>query len=214
MFIQENNLVAPVVIVAKEQSCGRGRYDRTFLSPKGGVYMSFVARANQDFSLWALYSAVAVKRALQSVGVESSIKWPNDVKIGGKKVAGILPESVMKGEQRYAVLGIGVNLNSNMTDLADVEAVATSVYAQTSKKTSFTKFVKTLVRELDSLTSKEDKAAVIEEYKAVCETLGKMVTTDDGFVGEGIDVAENGALILKNGEQIKEVSWGEVCYAK
>ena len=136
-FVAENSLKTPLVVVAKEQSAGRGRYDRTFLSPKGGVYMTYVAPAGEDFLSWSLYGAVAVVRVLSTLGVNKDrlgVKWPNDVNLDGKKVCGILPESVVNGD-RFVLLGIGVNVNTKGDDLAPVKDIATSVYEATGKKT-------------------------------------------------------------------------------
>ncbi len=214
VFVAENNLKTPAVILAKEQSQGRGRYDRTFLSPKGGVYMSYITPAREDFSIWALYAALAVKRTLEKIGVSENritIKWPNDVKIDGKKVCGILPESVV-GECRQVIMGIGVNVNTNLNDLEGVKDIATSVLAVTGKKRFIKRFAKVLARELYNIFDGEDKKSLLEQYKSCCETLGRQVTSADGFKGVVADVLDSGALLLKEGDATKEICWGEVCY--
>lgn len=215
-FVTENNLTTPLVVVAKEQSQGRGRYDRTFLSPKGGVYMTYVAPAGDDFLCWSLYASVAVTRALSRLGVDKdriSVKWPNDVNLDGKKVCGILPESIVKGD-RFVLLGIGVNLNTKSKCLAPVKDVATSVYEATGKRHSIMKVASSIVKELYSLTNSEDKGTILAEYKSCLETIGKSVMRADGMSGVAVDVTCDGALIVECDGQTKEISWGEVCYVK
>ena len=215
VLVKENNLTSPVVIASKEQSAGRGRYDRTFLSPKGGVYMSYITPAEENFSVWALYSAVAVKRVLVRLGVDEdriAIKWPNDVLLDGKKISGILPESVVKGD-RFVIIGLGLNVNTKMEDLDEVKDIATSLYTATGKRLSVVKVIKLLVKELYSVFE-EDKTAVLDEYIACLETLGKIVTRGDGATGKAISVETDGALVIENQEGTHNINWGEVCYAK
>ncbi|MBO4422916.1 MAG: biotin--[acetyl-CoA-carboxylase] ligase [Clostridia bacterium] len=97
-----------VVVVASSQTGGRGRLGRRFYSPSGGLYMSLILRPRfSDFTLITPAAAVAVCRALGSLGFDCGIKWVNDIYKDGKKVCGILTESNV--EQGWAVLGVGIN---------------------------------------------------------------------------------------------------------
>ena len=213
VFVSENKLEHPAVFLAKEQTQGRGRYDRSFVSPKGGLYMTYVCPANEGFSLWAILSAVAVNRVLEMVGVHSFIKWPNDLKVEGKKICGILPESVVT-DKRYVVMGIGVNINTDENDLAEVKDIATSIYQTIGKKVSVKRFAKLLARELHSVFELENVEDTLEEYRQKCETLTKQVVDSEGFSGIASKIADDGSLIVTNGEEEKEISWGEICYVK
>ena len=213
VFVQENRLEKPVVFMAKSQTQGRGRYDRSFLSPEGGLYMTYVSPAKDGFSLWAIMSAVAVSRVLMKVGVHATIKWPNDLKIDGKKICGILPESVVT-DKRYAVMGIGVNVNTTGENLEEVKDIATSVYMTTGKKMSVKKFFKFLVKELYSVFEIEDADALLDEYKKKCETLSKTVVDAEGFSGVATDITEDGSLVITSENAQKEINWGEICYVK
>ena len=211
VFVSENKLEHPAVFLAKEQTQGRGRYDRSFVSPKGGLYMTYVCPANEGFSLWAILSAVAVNRVLEMVGVHSFIKWPNDLKVEGKKICGILPESVVT-DKRYVVMGIGVNVNTD--ELDEVKDIATSIYQTIGKKVSVKRFAKLLARELHSVFELENVEDTLEEYRQKCETLTKQVVDSEGFSGIASKIADDGSLIVTNGEEEKEISWGEICYVK
>lgn len=101
-------------VVAGEQTCGRGRMGRSFLSPKGGLYMSVLLKPEKDnFSLITAAAAVAVSDVLKErFGVECGIKWVNDLLLDGKKVCGILAESVFdtNGSPKTVILGIGIDM--------------------------------------------------------------------------------------------------------
>lgn len=124
-------------VVAGEQTAGRGRLEREWVSPKGaGLYFSIVLRPRFEQSTWALLSlmaAVAVHEALHdSCGLEADIKWPNDVLADEKKLCGILAETVETSHGRAVVIGIGINLTDHAFP-ANLERIATSVEAATGK---------------------------------------------------------------------------------
>ena len=124
-------------IVASEQTAGRGRLDRRWISPKGaGLYFSIVLRPSFEQNSWPLLTmmaAVAVYEALRnSCALQTDIKWPNDILAKEKKLCGILAETVETPQGRAVVVGIGVNLTDDAfhAELADV---ATSVEAVTNR---------------------------------------------------------------------------------
>ncbi len=115
---EADRLPADSVLIARRQTGGRGRLGRSFFSPEGtGLYMSLLLRPDfpaEDLPLVTPAAAVAVCRAVESVyGVETKIKWVNDVYARGKKICGILTEAVFAptGALSHAVLGIGVNVS-------------------------------------------------------------------------------------------------------
>src|SRR6266850_880655 len=118
-------------VVASEQTAGRGRLQRQWVSPKGaGLYCSIILRPQFDQSLWpllTLMAAVAVQGALLDVyDLETDIKWPNDILVNDRKLCGILAETVDTPLGRSVILGIGINLKHNSYS-AEVDGVATSV---------------------------------------------------------------------------------------
>ena len=213
VFVAENKVEKPVIIIAKTQTQGRGRYDRSFISPMGGLYYTYVSPAKERFSLWAIMSAVAVSRVLEKVGVHSTIKWPNDVKVDGKKICGILPESVVT-DKRYVVMGIGVNVNTTDEQLAEVKDIATSVRATAGKRVSLRKFAVLLTRELHALFEIEDAKSVLEEYGQKCETIGRKIVDGEGFAGVAMGITADGSLVVRSEAEQKEINWGEICYVE
>lgn len=106
----------PYVVTALRQTSGRGRMDRTFVSPDGGIYVSFLFDYNPEVQLTAM-AAVAVRRAIKKVcGISCSIKWVNDLYFNKKKACGILAEAV----QNKVILGIGINWATSETDLPEI----------------------------------------------------------------------------------------------
>ena len=119
-------------VLAVEQCSGRGRMGRIFVSPRGkGIYMTLVRKAGNiaDVSPAGCFSALAVCDLLGQVfGLDCTLKWPNDVLAGGKKICGILPESVVAANgERYVLIGTGINVLTDETDLGDLQEIATSV---------------------------------------------------------------------------------------
>src|SRR5918998_799864 len=124
-------------VVAREQTAGRGRRERSWASPKdAGLYLSVVLRPALEARLWPLLTlaaALAVRDALgEACGLEADIKWPNDLLAGGRKLCGILAETAEGTRGRAVVLGVGVNLNGRAfpEELSDT---ATSVEEQTGR---------------------------------------------------------------------------------
>ena len=124
------------VLIAGAQTAGRGRMERAFASPEGGLYMSVLLRpiSAADALLITPRAAVAVARAVEDVaGRETGIKWVNDVLIGGKKVCGILAEA-RAGEHLDVVLGIGVNVFSVPEGLEDTAGAVFSAPAEQARE--------------------------------------------------------------------------------
>ncbi len=121
-----------LTIVAEEQTAGRGRLGRQWLSPKGGIWVSIVLRDALSIDTChslPLSTALAVARAIESnLGVRARVRWPNDVVADGRKIAGILVEAESKGnELDYAVLGIGINANFPIKAIKEVSEQSTSL---------------------------------------------------------------------------------------
>ena len=117
-------------VAASEQTAGRGRYGREFLSLRGrGLYLSYAMKAEgRDIVAFGALSALAVAALLEEYfGIRAELKWPNDVLANGRKICGILPESVVgRDGERYAVVGMGVNVFYSEEELGALADIATS----------------------------------------------------------------------------------------
>jgi BirA family biotin operon repressor/biotin-[acetyl-CoA-carboxylase] ligase len=200
-----------VVVLADEQTGGRGRLDRAWVGPSGGVWLSLLVRPDVPPShapLLTLAAAVAVTRAAREAGVPAEIKWPNDVVVpadagdssarGGRKLAGILTE--MEGEAdrvSWAIVGVGVNANVPGDRLP---AAATSVREEAGPVERRV-FAQRLLETFDELRADPD--AVLPAWREHSATLGQRVRveTPAGTVeGDAVDVAVPGALVVETDE--------------
>ncbi|MDD3095859.1 MAG: biotin--[acetyl-CoA-carboxylase] ligase [Candidatus Neomarinimicrobiota bacterium] len=106
------------VLIARQQTGGRGRYGREWVSDEGGLYMSFLLKTIRDpreVLPLSLLSALAVLQALKRCrDGDYAIKWPNDIYVSERKICGILPETRIMGSETHAVIGIGVNVNNEL----------------------------------------------------------------------------------------------------
>ena len=139
-----------LVVLAREQTAGRGRRERAWASPKdAGVYMSVVLRPRLAPECWPLLTfaaALAVTDALEEAcALRADIKWPNDVLAGGRKICGILAEAVESARGRACVLGIGVNLRREAYP-PELRAAATSVEEETGSRVRAEALIESLVR--------------------------------------------------------------------
>lgn len=199
------------VVIAQTQSKGRGRFDRVWQSPKGGVYLSFLLRPKapvEKTSLLAFVAALAVTQTVRSYSVPACIKWPNDVIVDGKKIAGILLEAETSGTTTsYVIVGIGLNLNTNLAQLSlDVRQRSTSLRKEHGSSIEYYEFLNTLFLQFDryyQLFSAGKFEQITEEWKQHSDTLGKTVyleTTGDIIQGTAVDVDQSGFLLVKTPE--------------
>ena len=191
------------VVLAGRQTAGRGRLGRSFISPRGGLYFTVVLRpALEQLRPLPIVAALAVARGLERVaGLRTALKWPNDVLVGGRKICGILVESELMGQAvSYALVGIGVNVNTDMAAYPEIAAIATSVTAEAGRSVSREALAVAVLSELEALyLAVQSGRRVQDEWRARLETLGRQVCVTSGqTVEEGLaeDVDGDGSLIL------------------
>lgn len=217
-LIKEGQIRGCAVVCAQTQSRGKGRYDREFVSPVGGVYMTYVTPIpeSRTFSALGAFSALAVCEVLAELGFDSiEIKWPNDVRLYGKKVCGVLPESVVLADgQRYVLIGVGVNVNTPMSVLGDFGISLCNSLRGEELDLSVVELM--LAESLYAISEKyfEDTTELLERYRALCGTIGKSIIFKDkfGVQKQGLvsDVSDDGGLKVRCADGIDLISWGEV----
>ena len=146
------------VVIAEEQSSGRGRMERKWHSPKyTGIWMSLILRPNIPLiqaPQLTLLTAVAVVQAMEEVtGLVPEIKWPNDILLNGKKVTGILTELQAEADQVHSIIiGIGMNVNQQKEDFSDeLKNTATSLFIEKNQKVSRSDLIKCIFTNLERL---------------------------------------------------------------
>ena len=164
------------VVIANEQTSGRGRRGRSFVSPKDkGIYFSYLMRraespeAATEITAW---TAVSVARAIEAVcGVPVSIKWVNDLVFNKKKICGILTEMSIENESRAVqsiIVGIGVNVNEEASDFDEsLREIASSIYAETGQKVRRAALAAEMVKQLDKMNADfpRGKAEYLDYYR-------------------------------------------------
>jgi BirA family biotin operon repressor/biotin-[acetyl-CoA-carboxylase] ligase len=192
-----------VVIISTEQTKGRGRLNRKWESPKGGLFMSIILNpsihpsALTSLTLLAGLSTVKAIKSLYDLDVK--LKWPNDLLFDDMKLGGILCE--MEGEVdkvNFVVVGIGIDVNCDV----DVDIPTTSIKMAIGRSTSIIKLVQAVLWEFENLYFEflSDPSLFIGEYKKRSHTLGKkakIVLPKESVSGEAVDIERDGALLLK-----------------
>ena len=194
------------VVVAGQQTAGRGRRERGWHSPPGNIALSLVLRPSLgDLSKMVMFASLAVVDAIRRVaGVEADIKWPNDILINGKKVCGILMTSeVRSGAVDHVVIGLGLNVNMDVAAYPGIAAIATSLSAETGIEFDPVMVMQALLEELERYYLMIDGEALFTEWRGRLITLGKQVSATWGeYCYEGIaeDVSPDGSLTLRQAD--------------
>lgn len=212
------------VVVAETQTSGRGRRGRTWYSPQSqGIYMSLILRPVlplNEISRISIITAVAIAETLQTeLSLQPQIKWPNDILINGRKIAGILSEAVtdMDGVE-YIVVGIGLNINNPLEDFPDdLRTPPTSILAESKRPCSRAKLLQTLLLTFEqhyhTLLAGQFGPA-LEQARTLSMILGQEVRleTVNGFiVGQAFDIDDNGYLLVRDQQgEIHPVLSGEI----
>ncbi|MEP6570908.1 MAG: biotin--[acetyl-CoA-carboxylase] ligase [Acidobacteriota bacterium] len=209
-------------VVATEQTAGRGRLQRQWISPPGaGLYFSILFRPHFEQNAWpllTLMAAVAVNDALrQACALETDIKWPNDILADDKKVCGVLAETVETPRGRAVVVGIGINLTKNSLP-AELELVATSVEMAIGRGADLESLLGALVGSLETryeMLKQPGGADVILREWCACSSYaeGKRICVNgnnESFVGTTRGVERDGALRVETSTGIRSVHAGDV----
>jgi BirA family biotin operon repressor/biotin-[acetyl-CoA-carboxylase] ligase len=210
------------VIMARTQTAGKGRNGRSFSSPRGGIYLSIILKPKIPFEMvntLPLVMGLSVSKAIQcTTFMETGLKWPNDILIGDKKVAGILMTSSIKGRDlEYVVVGIGINLNTHSKDFSEeARSVAGSLKEITGNTTDPNEFSRDLLYFLDLNYSKFLEGQIedlLDQWTARSETIGAEVKilglNDEQISGKALGVDQNGCLILQTDTGMKRITTGD-----
>ncbi len=197
------------VVIADEQTQGRGRIKRAWLTPKGSsIAMSVILRPDiTTLSSLIMVASLGVAGGIrQLTGLSPQIKWPNDVLIKGKKVSGILIENGFRGSAvDYAVIGIGVNVNLELSCFPEISGIATSLSDETGKAVSRSGVVWGILAEMEKrYLSLEGENTVFEDWRDNLITLGRKVRVTSGVSSGGTaqdgvaeSVERDGSLLLR-----------------
>ncbi len=200
-----------IVVISEEQTEGRGRLGRDWTSPKGkGVWMSIIVKPDIepiDASKLTQITAASVYSAFKCMGIDTQIKWPNDIILNDKKVCGILTEMSSEMMQiNYMVIGIGINVNLEQGDIPeDIREKATSLKIETGLSVNRKELVGKILNKFeyfyDLLTEKEDISEAIDICRSKSILIGKNIRVIEKkreLKRQAIDLTERGELIVKD----------------
>jgi len=199
------------VVIAEKQVKGKGSKGRTWLSPEGdGIYASLILRpamAPSGAPKITLMTAVAITEALLSlVQIKITIKWPNDILIKGKKLAGILTEIAADMDAvDYIIVGLGLNVNTPLQNFSEeLKDLATSIYIETGEPFSRTRLVRAYLEYFEKyykMFKANNFTPIMNRWKQLSNIIGQKIIVDvigKRHVGEVTNIDYEGVLILKD----------------
>lgn len=195
------------VVITGEQTAGRARLQRAWLTPKGNVALSVILYPSlAHLPSLIMLASLAVVHCIRTVtGLEPRIKWPNDVLINGKKTCGILIESDVRSNIVHcAIIGIGINVALRPADFPEIQTIATSLAQESGRDVSCLTVTRTLLVEIERLyLALVAGESLYEEWRDNLMTLGQEVRVQSGkttYEGVAESVARDGSLHLRDKE--------------
>ena len=207
------------VVIAEEQNKGRGRFNRVWVSPPNlNLYFTVLLRPERDqLPYMNMAAALAVFDTVAGFAhLRPAVKWPNDVRVGGRKLSGILIETEFDGDRlAHALVGIGVNVNLDVSDHPEIADTATSLRSEAGREFDRSDALHSVLSNLDAWYARVKAGeSLTTDWAATLETLGKQVELrwrEQVLTGIAESVDDEGNLILlqPDGERISVVA-GEV----
>jgi len=216
------------VIIAAKQTGGKGRSGRKWISPKGGIWLSIILHPKFDISITTLFpiaSALALSNSLEKMlKISPELKWPNDLTIKGKKIAGMLVDASLESNRiENLVLGVGINFDVDVKQIEKTLKGSSNFYGVASlseqkRKIKPIQLVQSFLVEFEKiyelLNSKQTKK-IISEWTKRSSTIGKNVVLDtrDGKIkGKAIRIDEDGALVVSNKDKTDRIIAGDIIH--
>ena len=226
MEIASNDKENGTVIISKKQTMGRGRMKRKWKSPTGGIWMSIIIHPKFDVSYTTLVpiaTSLALCMAIEKIlKIKPELKWPNDVTLKGKKVAGVLVDtSIISNEIENVVLGIGINFKIKPHELASTikktpnfYGVATLVKKNERALPLVHQFLYELENVFQLINSRRIKK-IKNEWTKRSSTIGRnvsIITSEGNVNGKAVKIDSDGALIISKGKKAEKILVGDITY--
>ncbi len=211
-------------VVAEHQVRGRGRLERTWDSPaRAGLTFSVLLRPAMAAGAWPwipLLTGLSVARALRETGVEPSLKWPNDVLVGARKLAGILVERVETTQGPAAIVGVGINVSNTPAELPSETATSLAESGVSVERTDLLiATLRELAQAYAAWQAPGGQAALLTSYAAACGTAHDQAVRVDlpgGKVldGVGVGIEAGGGLVVRTAAGAITVNAGDVVHVR
>ena len=214
-FLAKNDAPHLSVVIAENQTTGRGRLNRKWFSSKGGLWFTIILKPATPPPLSYIYNfaaSLSLSRSLRRLfDVNVSVKWPNDLLLNQKKIVGLLSEMETRGDMvEFLNIGIGINVN-NQPQKDEPKAI--SLKDVLDKNLSRRLILETFLEDFKHQIQKIDCPKIIEQWKKQTSTIGSNVrieTSTDFHEGIAVDVDETGALIIEDKKgKTKKIIYGD-----
>ena len=214
-------------VIAENQTRGRGRLNRQWVSSRGGLWFTLILKPDLPPALVYIYNfaaSLSLSRVLNRLfDLDISVKWPNDLLLGGQKLAGMLSEMETQGDMvKFLTIGIGINVNNNP---ASKEFTAISLKnalkQRVSRRQILTEFLYEFQNRIQKIDSPDIDSGIIDhiidKWKKQTSTIGSLVrveTIDRTYTGRAVDVDETGALIIEDDQKkYRKIIYGDCFHA-
>jgi len=228
MMMASDKINNGAIIIAEKQSDGKGRLGRKWISPKGGIWFSIILHPKFDISVITLFpiaSALALANAIEkTMNIKSELKWPNDITINGKKVAGILIDgSIESNKIENLILGVGINFDVNVKEIEKILKDTPNFYGVASlreqnKTTKSVILVQSFLSELENtynLLNAGNIKKIIREWTKKSSTIGQNIEINienQKVKGKAIKIDDDGALIISENKKNRRITSGDITY--
>ena len=216
------------VIIAEKQTGGKGRSGRKWVSPKGGIWLSLILYPKFDISITTLFpiaSALALSKAIEQVfKISPELKWPNDLTIKSKKLAGMLVDvSLESNKIEKLVLGVGINFDVDVKEIEKMLKKTPNFYGVASlgehkKEVKASYLVQVFFIELEKIyesLNKKDIKKIISEWTERSSTIGKEIeidTVNGKIKGKAIKIDDDGALVINSNNKMTKIIAGDIIH--
>jgi len=226
MEIVTRNNTNGAIIIAKKQTGGRGRMKRKWKSPVGGIWMSIIIHPKFGVSSTTLVP-IAISLALciaieKTLKIKPELKWPNDVTLKGKKVAGVLVDaSIVSNEIEYMIIGVGINFKIKPIELTNAIKKTPNFYGVTTlvkKDVNSLPLLHQFLYELENVFQMIDSMhikKIVNQWTKRSSTIGRNVSiiTGNGRInGKAVKIDDDGALIISKGKMFKKILAGDIMH--
>jgi len=217
-----------IIIIAEKQTGGKGRSGRKWISPKGGIWFSIILHPKFDISnitLFPIASSLALSNAIEKTcKITTELKWPNDLTIKGKKLAGMLVDASLESNKiENLVLGVGINFEVNSKEIEKVLKNTPNFYGVSSlseqkNKIKPIQLIQSFLLELEKIyeqLNNNQRKKIISKWTKRSSTIGKKieVETHQGKVkGDAIKIDDDGGLVVKDKEKTNKIFAGDIIH--
>lgn len=195
------------VVIAETQTKGKGGLGRNWFSPPGGIWMSIILKPDlppSESPVLNLIISLSVAKAISELGVEAKTRWPNDVVIKGKKVAGILAEADFNEHTNWVVVGIGIDTNVDPNSFpSDIRERTTSLKKELEREIDNHSLIQRIFRQIDidySRLRRGSLGELLHEWKSCSDMIDRSVeikVQNEKLIGIPVDIETDGSLLIR-----------------